>query len=103
MGDLLPQYDSTAADAVLDADARRAVVDRLLRARTDLVRDASNSSDQGVFEPLAADFVNWPTRLLDDEAELSRIEATGAEFRERADEIVPVSYTHLPLPTSALV
>ena len=88
MGDLLPQYDSTAADAVLDADARRAVVDRLLRARTDLVRDASNSSDQGVFEPLDADFVNWPTRLLDDEAELSRIEETGAEFRERADEIV---------------
>ena len=52
MRDLLPQYDSTAADAVLDADARRAVVDRLLRARTDLVRDASNSSDQGVFAPL---------------------------------------------------
>ena len=43
MGDLLPQYDSTAADAVLDADARRAVVDRLLTARTDLVRDARNS------------------------------------------------------------
>ena len=88
MGDLLPQYDSTAADAVLDADARRAVVDRLLTARTDLVRDARNSSGQGVFEPLDADFVDWPTRLLDDVAELTRIEKTGAEFRERADEIV---------------
>lgn len=88
MSDLLPLYDSTAADTVLDHDARKAVIDRLLAARTALGNDASGSPEPGAFEPLDADFVDWPARLLEDEAELSRIERIGAEFRERADEIV---------------
>ncbi len=85
----LPLYDSSAADAVLDFDARSAVVDRLLAARTTLINDSDGSpTSDAAFDPLDIDFVDWPTRLLDDETQLSRIEQTGTEFRERADEIV---------------
>ena len=85
---LLPLYDSTAADAVLDPAARSAVLERLLDARTTLTADADGSSTAASFDPLDIDFVNWPTRLLQDEAELSRIEEVGSRFRERADALV---------------
>ena len=88
MSDLLPLYDSTAADTVLDHDARKAVIDRLLAARTALGNDASGSPEPGAFEPLDADFVDWPARLLEDEAELSRIERIGAgHHRQHARHI----------------
>ena len=84
----LPLYDFSAADAVLDANARAGVVDRLMDARTRLCQDAEGSTASDTFDPLDIDFVDWPTRLLENEAELTRIEQTGTEFREQADEIV---------------
>lgn len=84
----LPLYDCSAADAVLDPDARAAVVDRLHEARTTLTNDADGSSASATFDPLDIDFVNWPTRLLEDEAELSRIEEIGSRFREHSDALV---------------
>ncbi len=93
----LPLYDAAAANAILDPDARANVVLRLLEARTtlnnDTRRDHSTDSNDPAerldsFQPLDADFIDWPTRLLNDESELARIERTGAEFREQADDIV---------------
>ena len=84
----LLQYDPAAADAVLDADARTAVVERLVAARDTLLRDLADSPTPASFDPLDIDFVDWPEKMLGDDDELSRLENTATAFRARADEVV---------------
>ena len=59
----LPLYDCSAADAVLDPDARAAVVDRLHEARTTLTNDADGSSASATFDPLDIDSILASGRL----------------------------------------
>lgn len=87
MSDLL-QYDASAAEALFAGQQRSDLAERLAAARDALFADAGGHSTATRFAPLDAGFVDWPERLLNDDGELGRIEATASRFREEADDVI---------------
>ena len=86
------RWDASAAESLLSLRQPSALNSRLENARSEMRRDVelfNAGSGIPVHKlPLDAGFIEYPQRLLDNDAELSRIENVAAELRDETDSVV---------------